>query len=451
MKRFAHLFLTAALGSLSAQADTFKIDVRANIDVKSGSTVEYLSADFKVYLDEKAQNASPVAVNLINETTKRNYTLAAINPNASVAPNYFDTDGSLKFNFGSTGMSEEEGVYVLTIPAGAYITANGDTSEEFTGTWTVTAPEQFEVDYVTNRMFKGKTSDDPTMVTMLDMWFEAYAQNNPITKCDASKIELRKGNTPQSTFSTWESNSDGSCSISYAMWYKGSENGKDYGEYTTAGTYNVVFKKGAFRDAQNRVSKPFTATWKISKSAVEPTAAPLYVSAEAKYATFCAPFVVTIPEGVTASTAELKSNGTTIILTALNGTIPANTPVILYAEEGLRDFAYGEAQSGTPQAGILTGVLKDIEIKEGYVMQKHGNDVGFYRVNEANPIHVPANHAYIAAVNEAKMLTFGTEETAIDALPALLNGAEIYDLNGMKQKQLQKGINIIGGKKVIVR
>lgn len=175
------------------------------------------------------------------------------------------------------------------------------------------------------------------------------------------------------------------------------------------------------------------------------------VNASAKYATFCAPFDVTVPAGVTASTATL--NGTMIELAGVGATIPANTPVILYAEAGLAETSIlGAKQAGTPEAGVLVGVYTDTQAEVGtYVLQNQGGKVGFYQVEGVQPT-VKANNAYLVAPqSDARVFLLG-DETAISALQALTSGkAEIFDINGRRLNSLQKGINIVGGKKIIVK
>lgn len=176
--------------------------------------------------------------------------------------------------------------------------------------------------------------------------------------------------------------------------------------------------------------------------------ASMCVDAEATFGTFCAPFDVTLPEGVVASTAEL--NGTLLELTSVGETIPANTPVVLYAEDGFEAMnVYGKVVAGTTEAGCLVGVLEATTISEGYVLQNHAGKVGFYELETSK--EVPANRAYVSAPAGVKAFYLGNA-TAISALNALTNGkAEIYDLSGRQLQKLQKGVNIVNGVKVLVK
>lgn len=209
-----------------------------------------------------------------------------------------------------------------------------------------------------------------------------------------------------------------------------------------------------------------TTTWAnfddFSLSYLGNASASMSVNAAAKYGTFCAPFAVTVPSGVEASTATLNENGSTIDLTPVGETIPANTPVILYAESGLSATTlYGAAVNGTPTVGALTGVYTNTPAENGwYVLQNNDNKVGFYKVDteKATPT-VGANRCYLTTGNSnARAFYLGEEEeTAVATIEALTTGtSEIYDINGIRTNRLQKGINVVklaNGKtqKVIVK
>lgn len=110
--------------------------------------------------------------------------------------------------------------------------------------------------------------------------------------------------------------------------------------------------------------------------------------------------------------------------------------------------------------GLLTGVLEETSAPIGsYVLQDQDGNVAFYRVFEgeeyAKPV-LPANRCYLTAPasSEAgvKAISFPEDPTAIDAVKDLLSGkAEIYDLEGRRLPALQKGLNIVNGKKVMVK
>lgn len=165
---------------------------------------------------------------------------------------------------------------------------------------------------------------------------------------------------------------------------------------------------------------------------------------EAGYATFCAPFDVAVPQGVTAYTcAELNANSELVLVEVQN--ISANTPVILEGAEFAESFFAEEADpTNNPTNGLLTGVYAATAAPVGsYVLQQQGEKVAFFKV-DSNDIMVGANRAYLTVASNAKALNFTTAATAINAVNALVSGkAEVYGANGARQNGLQKGMNIV--------
>lgn len=184
--------------------------------------------------------------------------------------------------------------------------------------------------------------------------------------------------------------------------------------------------------------------------------ATLAVNSSAQYGTFCAPFDVTIPAGVQAFTISgIEENGKLTLVEQKN-TIPAHTPVIVYSESasGINEVQFGVATSSTATSKYLTGVYTDTKAPVGsYVLQNQRGRVGFYQVQEGIQPMVRANRAYLTVPASANVKAFYMEDaTAIQAVEELLGGkAEIYDLAGRRLQKLQKGINIVGGKKVLVK
>lgn len=185
-----------------------------------------------------------------------------------------------------------------------------------------------------------------------------------------------------------------------------------------------------------------------------PASATLTVKSAAQYGTFCAPFNVTIPAGVTAYTISgIDKNG--ILTLEQQNTISAHTPVIVYSESAsdINAVQFGVATAGNPTSNYLTGVYTDTEAPVGsYVLQNQGGRVGFYQVQAGTQPWVRANRAYLTPASANVKAFYMDDATAIQTVEELLSGkAEIYDLAGRRQQKLQKGINIVGGKKVLVK
>ena len=188
----------------------------------------------------------------------------------------------------------------------------------------------------------------------------------------------------------------------------------------------------------------------------EVTTLPVTVSA-AGWATLYAPVALTIPTGLTGVyTAAVEGN--TLKLTALNGTIPANTPVLIEAAEGKYNFNinYNAAAQTAQAAGKgLSGTLETIN-KPGttiYTLQKPENkNIGFYKYNGQT---LQGFRAYgenlLGTTSTAEGLIFDKGDvTAIENVE-INDGKQtvIYDLNGRRVEKMLKGIYIVNGKKVI--
>lgn len=189
-----------------------------------------------------------------------------------------------------------------------------------------------------------------------------------------------------------------------------------------------------------------------------PTIANMTVGAN-KYGTFYAPFAVALPGDVKAYTCESLNNGSTLVLTSVDGgEIPSNTAVIVESTNGTSQDFYNfeeglKVEDGN--TGLLHGVATGGKAPVGsYVLQtQEGKGQKFYLVTTDN-LQVSANRCYLQlpASSDVKAISFPSDPTAIDGVKELLSGkAEIYDLEGRRLPALQKGINIVGGKKVMVK
>jgi hypothetical protein len=175
----------------------------------------------------------------------------------------------------------------------------------------------------------------------------------------------------------------------------------------------------------------------------------------AGWGTTILPFAVaSLPEGVKAYTCGDAVNGVLTLdeVTALE----ANKPYIIEGtwNETLTGDAQGVALNYT--VGLLTGTYEDIDAPDGkYIMQKQNDKVGFYHVDYnylaqegMDKPKVKANRVYLTApesASGARAFFFdGGETTGINAIEALANGdAQIFNVNGVQQPRLMKGLNII--------
>ena len=134
--------------------------------------------------------------------------------------------------------------------------------------------------------------------------------------------------------------------------------------------------------------------------------------------------------------------------------VPAHTPVVVQIPMAIEMPVSGIYVKGTPTVGLLTGVYEDTPAPLGsYVLQNINDKIGFYYVAQAQPT-VKANRCYLTApAAGVKAFFFNADDaTAIESVENAANveGA-LYNLAGQRIQKMQKGINIVNGKKVLVK
>ena len=180
--------------------------------------------------------------------------------------------------------------------------------------------------------------------------------------------------------------------------------------------------------------------------------------AAGKYATRIFPFTPELPSGVIAYSCE-ATVGSELTLVEV-GTPAANVPYILYnnTEESINIglSGYGTASADSYTAGYLTGQFAEEEITAGYVLQTLNGKQAFYAVDSEDPITVPAYRAYLTTdAGDVKAFFFNLDDadgvSTVQGSEFMVNGSEIYNLAGQRLSKAQKGVNIINGKKVLVK
>lgn len=162
----------------------------------------------------------------------------------------------------------------------------------------------------------------------------------------------------------------------------------------------------------------------------------------------------------------------------------AGEGLLLYGEEGTYDIPFIESSTST-YANLLVGCIVDTYIQptrtitiseEGkddqvktytnFVLSKQSGDdhLGFYRFTTSNPDgrKIEAGKAYLqlegdystSGIKGFSIVFEDDEPTGIADMEGgieKIEDAEIYNLAGQRLNKMQKGVNIIGGKKVLVK
>mgnify|MGYP006868501995 CR=1 FL=1 len=225
-----------------------------------------------------------------------------------------------------------------------------------------------------------------------------------------------------------------------------------------------------FSSEQGDITNKADESLRISKDDLVPQLTVDYALAthtlkvtEAGAATLVLPYETEIPENVKAYTLTYAS-GNKAVATELTGVIPANTPVLVNAQEGKYTFkatATLTTKADKPVYGNLHGVWNEDVVPVGsYVLQNQNSTVAFYRV-ATEDFKIQPNQAYLYAPKAAnvRMLSIGyggDGTTAINGIEAATTNAndKVYTIDGKKVNgnNLAKGqIYISNGKKFILK
>ena len=186
------------------------------------------------------------------------------------------------------------------------------------------------------------------------------------------------------------------------------------------------------------------------------TELPVSISA-AGQATLSLPTAWEVPAGVTVRYATREHDGLLTIEDAAETAIAADEAVILVGAEGTYNVAV--ATTGTALNSLLTATTpKGVSVEtstKAYILAQQGDQVGFALLNdsERNIAGFKAYYISTAAGEAPAFLLFddGTV-TGINAVNAAAqNGAAVYDLQGRRVSNAQKGVYIVNGQKVLVK
>lgn len=192
----------------------------------------------------------------------------------------------------------------------------------------------------------------------------------------------------------------------------------------------------------------------------------------AQYGTYFTDEAFVMPEGVTGYTVTAKDGENLTLNEAYTAgaTVPASTALVLKATDELTenktfDAVVVNSTEVAPTKNLLHGTVEAAETNvEGatayYKLANGDKGLGFYYGAENGAAFTNGAHkAYLAVTgnfSQMKGFSFDGMTTGINQISTAntTNNANIYDFNGRRIQTLnaaQKGIYIVGGKKVIVK
>ena len=183
----------------------------------------------------------------------------------------------------------------------------------------------------------------------------------------------------------------------------------------------------------------------------------------AGWATLYLDFPAEIPSDVDAFIVTGVKKEDWLDLVKVEGTIPANTGVLVNANEGSYIFNYSTTAATTDcSKNKLEGSVTATTVeKEAYVLgyAKGTTDVVFGKaeltngsfLNNANKAYLPATSVAGASLSASLRFDFGGT-TAIEEVETENAETVIYDLTGRRVNEITKaGVYIVNGKKVLVK
>ena len=217
-----------------------------------------------------------------------------------------------------------------------------------------------------------------------------------------------------------------------------------------------------------------TVSWLKFTNIVELSVFDLTVSA-AKYATLFLDFDAIIPQDVEVYTASTV-DGNRLMMEQVTDILPANTGVIVRAEQGTYSFYQSYDAPQAIEGNLFRGSIEDIYItpaKEAkyYVLSMKDGVVGMYEdalsggtfKNNANKAYLVLGEKNLGIYDEEVdtedpgmqlsnkyYFDFGGT-TAIDPVVTEVNDNIYYDLSGRRVENPTRGIYILNGKKILVK
>lgn len=186
---------------------------------------------------------------------------------------------------------------------------------------------------------------------------------------------------------------------------------------------------------------------------------------DAKYATYYHDFGYMMPEGVKGGVVtDAKVEGTLVVdyKYGSGSVVPAKSALLLNGAKNDYEVAL-KLEETSEDVNLLKGTSDEsltTSDEAGAKFYKFANDkdkgIGFYwGADNGAAFTNSANKAYLAVAGEAsaaKGFALGGVDTGIKEVTEVGKMAgKIYNLQGMQQKGLQKGICIVNGKKFVVK
>lgn len=211
-----------------------------------------------------------------------------------------------------------------------------------------------------------------------------------------------------------------------------------------AGTLEI----GIYRDAEDVKEKDWIVVDNFRLYRVGATAAETVTIGEALYATYVAPVDVDFTGTEVSAFAAQAMNGYVHLEPVT--TVPAGTAVVVKAD------AAGTYNVNTTTGASLGATNELIAATANvtadgtqYILAKQDDEVGFAKATTNSTIAAGKGYLQFTTAVKAFYPFAGNDATGISGIEAINGDAPIYNIAGQRLGKMQKGINIVGGKKVL--
>lgn len=190
----------------------------------------------------------------------------------------------------------------------------------------------------------------------------------------------------------------------------------------------------------------------------------IQVEMKAEYGTLimpCPSEKVTGLKRKTLANTDIDANGVINLDGLAEGTFDQNVPYLIQATEGSKFTIIGwdKGSKATHTSGLLTGVLNETtKVPAGsYILSKYNDKLGFYKVGTDADYDAAVNRCYLtlSAGNGARFEALFFDANDATGINGVTEGqakqSGIFNIAGQRLNKLQKGLNIVNGKKIIVK
>ena len=216
-------------------------------------------------------------------------------------------------------------------------------------------------------------------------------------------------------------------------------------EFTLTENTDIILESAGGDGSSSRVSNLVDFIYIVQTDA--PVALP---SLAAGYATFSSSKALDFTAAATKAYIATAASGSTVTMKRVNK-VPANTGLVLQGA-GSEDIPVLSGDADDMTGNLLIASTGANVAAGNYVFAKQGEAFGFYKLT--GEVAVPAGKAYLsseAGLSGSEVRFVFDDATAISSVKATETQQGVYNLAGQRIEKAVKGINIVNGKKLIVK